>query len=394
MSDLLLLELPLVADQPVQWLYWRGEAVAAQGSLAAEALAELALQYADVPCYALVSGQAVSHHRIVLPKGGRIGLAALPFQLEDRISSDLDSVHYAHGEIRPHRPVDVLVIDRELISGYRRCLLDAGLKVQALLPDYAMLPVNTLVVDHQRVTMNLPAVAAGLDSENVSSWWQLAAADAAELDVRLYTAGEHADEVTLPLPATAHYHHRLEALARCCQPWPLNLLSGGYQLGRERASPLGALRWPAALLVVALLLHWLSLGLATADNHRQVAALDQAMDTLYQDTFPGSRVVNARSQMRSQLNALEGAGEQQSLLLPWLEKLARASQSRAAPTLTQLNFESDPQLMKLAVKADGFETVDAWVAALSAQGLNVSRGGFAQQDGGVSGQISVRREAP
>ena len=67
-------------------------------------------------CYVLISGEVVSAHRVVLPKGGRVGLSALPFQLEDKLCSDLDSVHIATGTIKANQAADVLILSRDLAA--------------------------------------------------------------------------------------------------------------------------------------------------------------------------------------------------------------------------------------------------------------------------------------
>jgi general secretion pathway protein L len=118
-------------------------------------------------------------------------------------------------------------------------------------------------------------------------------------------------------------------------------------------------------------------------------ALDKGMVEMYQQVVPGARVVNARSQMRSQLNALENAGSN-GAMMPWLDKVAVASRGRSNISLSQLNYENDPPVMKLLVKATSYEVVDQWLAALKAQGLDVNRGAFGQEGGGIAGQVSIR----
>lgn len=395
MTALLLIDLPLKPDSPVAWLHWDndGARVIAEGVLAnASELASLADMAEGVPCYVLIPGEAVSAHRVVLPKGGRVGLSALPFQLEDKLCSDLDSVHIATGVIKANEAADVLILGRDIAAYCLDVLRQSGLRIKALLPDYAVLTENAVVVTEQQVAANIHAKPAGITTANFPVWQQLTTAGDHQ-DLQWYFAGEYRGELSEQAPANAIYcDSRLQAFARSFKPWSLSLLSGAYLLKDESGEALGRLRWPLILLASLLLVHWIGLAVQTRTMSREANALDNGMVEIYQQTFPGARVVNARSQMRSQLSALESAGSN-GAMMPWLDKVAAATRGRSNISLTQLNYENDPLLMKLLVKAGSYEVVDQWLAALKAQGLDVERGAFGQDGNGVAGQISIRGTA-
>jgi general secretion pathway protein L len=394
LTALLLIDLPLAPEAPVAWLHWDNDrsSVIAEGVLAnASELASLADRAERAPCYVLIPGEAVSAHRVVLPKGGRVGLSALPFQLEDKLCGDLDSVHIASGTIKANQAADVLVIGRDLAAYCLDVLRNSGLRVKSLLPDYAALPENTVVVTEHQVAANFHGHSAGINTPNFSVWQQLATAgEQADHSVQWYFSVDYRGELTDHAPANAiHCEGRLHAFARNFAPLPLSLLSGNYVLKDEGGEALGRLRWPLILFACLLLVHWLGLAVQTRTMTREITALDKGMVEIYQQVFPGARVVNARSQMRSQLNALENAGGN-GAMMPWLDKVAAASRGRRNISLSQLNYENDPPVMKLLVKATSYEVVDQWLAALKAQGLDVNRGAFGQEGSGIAGQVSIR----
>lgn len=394
MTKKLLLDLPLLPDQPVHWLVWDDGRELASGSSAPEKLDFLAERYAGVACYALINGQAVSHHRIVLPKAGRVGMAALPFQLEERLCTDLDQVHIAHTPIRANQPCDVLVIDKDVMTRCHEWLCAAGLKVTAMLPDFAVLPANVLVLDRQRASAHLAAGGAALDSENFPVWWQIAAGDqvpSSHDDLQVFTEAGWQPDYELPEGPGNPFNQRLQVYAEVFAPWNLNLLCGAYAIKEQRSAELQLLRWPLLLLVAVLLVHWAALGVQIMTANSRAEQLDRAMDALYQQTFPGARVVNARAQMRTQLAALEGGSSEQSQLLPWLERLASATKNQKID-IKQMTFEHRPTLLKVQVTSPGFEQLDQWVAALSAQGFNVERGAFNQEAAAIVGQVVLRGE--
>jgi general secretion pathway protein L len=394
LSALLLLDLPLKQDEPVTWLHWDTERRCVLGDGVLDnmtALNELAEQFVGVACYGIVSGSAVSAHTVVLPKAGNIGMSALPYQLEDRLCCDLDVAHIAVGKLKANQPCDVLVISRELIQQYMAAIRASGLQIKALLPDYAVLGDNVLIADESRVAANLGGHRVGISSSNFAIWQQIVASDLLSIEgFQVYFIGDYRGPIAkLSVDDAVICGSRLEALARAFQAWPMSLLSGQYLIKDESTETFSRLRTPAILLVVLLLVYWLSLGVQIIRDNQTADRLDEAMVAVYQDTFPGARVVNARSQMRSQLNSLN-AGGASSAMLPWLDKVAAASRGNTGISLSQLNYESDPAVMKLIVKAKSYETVDQWFASLKAQGLEVERGAFGQEEGAVVGQLSIR----
>lgn len=390
MSDLLLLELPVHRGEALRWLRWDSEAgqLRDRGELDAEQpLSDLASQQGSAACYVIVPGETVSWHQVVLPKAGRVGLSALPFQLEDRLCSDLDSVHIAHAPIKANQATDVLIVDRALMQGWVQQLRDSGLRIRAMLPDYAVIPENVVLLDAQRATAHFGNGAAALDSRNFPVWWQIAGQPEAQFYCDESLRGS---EVLGEHQPADYFTDRLAMLAQCFQPWSCSLLSGEFALQDKQRQAVKRLRWPVAVALLLVIAAGANLLLSTIAMNRQADALDQAMDDLYRQTFPGARVVNARSQMRSQLNALsQGGGESQ--FLPWLDRIATASRGRDTVSLLQLSFESNPAVIKLSVKGKSYDAVEQWVAALAGQGFDVNRGAFGQQDGGgVTGQITLR----
>jgi len=393
LSALLLLDLPLDLEATVPWLHWDSErhCVIAEGVLANSGeLPSLAESCGAVPCYALLPGAAISAHKVVLPKGGRVGMTALPFQLEDKLCADLDDVHIAAGTLVARQASSVLIADRNLVQSCLDTLRLSGLRVKALLPDYAVLPANTVVMDEETVAANIHGQPASMRSANFFVWQQVLGEELSVEPLRVYCVGDCDGSA---LAAGDHIVERsktrLQAFAQGFQAWPLSLLSGPYILRDESGEALGRLRWPLILAGALLGLHWLSLALQTYNFNREAEVLSQGMDTVYQQTFPGARVVNARSQMRSQLNALEKGGSNGNML-PWLDKVAATSKLKPGVTLSQLSYENDPAVMKLVLKAASYEAIDQWLASLKAQGLSVERGAFGQQDAGIAGQISIR----
>ncbi|WP_374973550.1 type II secretion system protein GspL [Spongiibacter marinus] len=392
MSERLLLSMPAPNEPTVQWLQWDTEAEQVLDSgvvdAQASALAALAERFASLPCFVVVPGEWVSWQQVVLPKGGRVGLSALPFLLEEQLCSDLENVHLACGAIRANESTDVLVVDRQYMDLWHGLLANSGLKIKSVVPDYAALPANVALIDDTRAVAHIGQQAIAIAKDNLSYWWQLAAGQ--DTSAQIY----HLQGTELPEGLNEQDHqvfeHRLAMIAKLWQPWPINLFSGAYALRDESAAQWKQFRWPVILLLTVLFTHFIQLALDVRDNRRQIELYEQGMVDIYRDVFPGARVVNARSQMRSQLNALEGV-RSDSDFLPWLERIANASKGNVSLRIQQMTYANSA--IKILVEADSYDGVDRWVAALASQGFEVERGAFGQLDKGISGQLELREAA-
>ena len=391
MSERLLLSMSAPGESLLHWLQWDAQAEQAldSGSVDAEvsALSTLAERFSSLPCYVVVPGEWVSWQRVVLPKGGRVGLAALPYQLEEQLCSDLDKVHLASGVIHANQPSDVLVVDRHHMEHWHGLLANSGLKVKSVLPDYAMLPANVALIDGTRAIARVGNEAIAIARDNLNHWWQLAAGDETATMVYCQQGSEAPLDIVDQAKISGSYAHRLEMIARLWQPWSINLFVGEYTLRDESRAQWQRFRWPVVLLLTLLLGHFLQLVLEVRDNRRYINMYEQGMVDLYRDVFPGARVVNARSQMRSQLSALDGV-RNESDFLPWLERIANASKGNFSLRIQQMTYENNA--IKVLLEADTYDVVDRWVAALGEQGFKVDRGAFGQQDKGISGQLELR----
>lgn len=392
MSERLLLSMPAPSEPTVQWLQWDTEAEQVLDSgivdAQASALATLAERFASLPCFVVVPGEWVSWQRVVLPKGGRVGLSALPFLLEEQLCSDLENVHLACGAIRANESTDVLVVDRQYMDLWHGLLANSGLKIKTVVPDYAALPANVALIDDTRAVAHIGQQAIAIAKDNLSYWWQLASGQ--DTSAQIY----HLQGTELPAGLNEQgqqvFEHRLAMIAKLWQPWPINLFSGAYALRDESAAQWKQFRWPVLLLLAVLFTHFIQLALDVRDNRRQIELYEQGMVDIYRDVFPGARVVNARSQMRSQLNALEGV-RSDSDFLPWLERIANASKGNVSLRIQQMTYANSA--IKILVEADSYDGVDRWVAALASQGFEVERGAFGQLDKGISGQLELREAA-
>lgn len=393
MSDQLLLNLQSVEPLAGDWLLWdsAGQTVRDRGNLVdAGALDRLQSHSRQTPCYVLVPGELVTQLMVTLPVSGASAEAALPYQVEERLACELDRVHIAHERIRAGQPCRVWVVDRDIMDGWLRWLQQSGLRIKSLIPDYAALSGNVILQDAERVLARCGNSAASLDTALFQAWWSLQDPEQSA-EVRLLTVA--GVEPVLAASEPENVPSLLEGIARNFALPRTTLCQGRYALHDVVSDTLSLLRWPAIAAVTVIVLHWLFLAVSAAKFSHLSEQLDVAAEQLYRETFPSAqRVVNARSQMKSQLNALENQrGE--GALLPMLIPVADAYRGQPKLTLTQLVFQAQSGVLRLAVDADDYAAVDAFSSALEQRALRVSRGTFRQNDDRISGQLNISAEA-
>jgi general secretion pathway protein L len=393
LSELLLLRLLDTGSSNApdgDWLLWDSlqRRVSARGELMAGVASEELKNYSRIaPCLVLVPGERVAQLSVTLPVAGASAEAALPYQVEEKLSCELERVHIAHEKIRAGKACKVWVVDKSCMDEWLAWLLSSGLRVRALLPDYSVLAAPVIFRDQTRTIACIGNSAASMEHALFAAWWQLQVAEPAMVlsvdnapDSELFVDSEQ-QLVASQLDAAVSYFSMPAN----------NLCQGKYQLHDVVQDTLAILRWPALAAVLVLVLHWALLGVGGLNFAQRAEQLDLAAEAVYRETFPEARrVVNARSQMKSQLNALESQRGDAGLL-PLLAPVAKAFQGQSNITVSQLVFQNQTGSLRLAVEAQNYAAIDAFSSQLQGQQLQVSRGTFRQNGELISGQLIISK---
>lgn len=389
MSAVLLLNLR--APDEGEWLLWDGR-VRERGQLGSPAeLEKLKAQARIHPCYVLVPGESVVQLQVTLPVAGSAAQAALPYQVEEKLSADLSEVHLAHDRIRANTPCRVWVVNHELMAQWHGWLQSSGLRIAAVVPDYAVLGENCIVQADRRVIAHIGARSATLETELFIPWFELQSNDAEQdSQLRFYLLGE--SEPAVPNLSVSRVRDWLETIATQFSAPEMTLCEGRYALHDPVGDALRLVRWPALAAGLALVLHWALLAVGAMQYSELADRYDAAADEIYRQTFPGTqRVVNARSQMKSQLNALEG-NTGSGGMLPLLTPVAKAFDGQSDISVSQLVYQNQSNNLRLAIDARSYAAIDSFTTKLQGQGLDVGRGTFRQNGETVSGQLILSRE--
>lgn len=242
---------------------------------------------------------------------------AVPNLLEESLSDDIDDLHYAIGKQGKGDLYPVVIIAKQRIEQYQQRLSDAGVRVEHLMPSVLALPYAdnrwSVLQEGDEVIVRASEYSGfSCAPENMPLFLKQALNDVSNADKP--TIEVYQDEMTIPEMLDVQVDRRqarslMQLLAKGLdQGLVINLLQGDYKPLRK-TSRFWKQWTPTAVLMTAMLVLWF--GLATQETYslkQKNTQLKQEIENVYTETFPGSRVVNPRAQMKNKLAQLKKAG--------------------------------------------------------------------------------------
>ncbi|MGL4938537.1 type II secretion system protein GspL, partial [Shewanella sp.] len=139
---------------------------------------------------------------------------------------------------------------------------------------------------------------------------------------------------------------------------PVNLLTGIYRPKREFSKQLMMWKSAAITIAIACVLALVNKGLTIYQVNEQIAGLKAQSEAIYQQVVPGnSRIVNLRSQMESQLRALQGQGSG-AAFFAMLDGLQDAFKQVPELKPNSLRFESARNEIRMQVSAQNYAQIE------------------------------------
>ncbi|MGI1988858.1 type II secretion system protein GspL [Shewanella glacialipiscicola] len=362
MSERLFIRLGRTAEQACSWLVWseQEQEIIASGELAnAQGLSTLTERAGNRPVDVLVPAAAMTLTSVHLPeKGQRQALKALPFMLEEALAEDVDAMHFTVGP-RDGDALSVVAVAHEQMQMWLSCLTEAGLKVKRIVPDCLALPLQECQWAAMRMGNELLLRTGLATGQSLPLPWlpialeQLKPAKG-EVSVASYTDMQLEGVEFKPQPLELP----MLVLARGILHAPVNLLNGVYTPKREYSKQLMMWKSAAIVIVIACVLALVNKGLNIHQINAQVADLKAQSESIYQQVVPGnSRIVNLRSQMDSQLRALQGQGSGAEFFT-MLEGLQDAFKQVPELKPNSLRFESARNEIRMQVTAKDYAQIE------------------------------------
>jgi general secretion pathway protein L len=347
--------------------------------------AELAHAAKDREVIVVVPAEDVLLTSVTLPKMSRSRLAqALPFALEDQLVGDIDTLHFAWGEVEADGSMPVVITAREKMQQWLTLLQSWHVQPDHLIPAVLALPYSLESWHVMIAGMAYARIAQfkgfACDLKNLDGFINLAVASAPHLPHQIHIHN-YASVSAVLRDETITVHEemlppqRLIAdLARNAAHAPaLNLLQGTHAVRKSRFPQMK--KMTRALAVLAMV--WISLlfiypTVSYFILSQRINSVDAQIAQLYKRNFPQSgSIVAPKLRMEEKLQKLTSQiGENRFLLL--LGYTGKGMQEASAGiTLKRIDFQNNQLTLELTAQSS--ENFSAFTDYLNQQGLNVKQ---------------------
>ena len=348
----------------------------------------------------VVPGQDVVIQPVLLPAIGRHkALAAIPYALEDKLSADIDTLHFVLLHWSPGAESSVAVVAKDLLRSWVTKLNEAGLHPTALVPEYFLLPTHSLAPitiaksDDGLIHVRGPGtVGMSIDASMIEFWWQefddktvsLAVNDS---ELAKYFISSDASRVS-EWPLGVDFTDWLSHWDNGIRTGRFNLLQGVDDSGSAEVSRL--FKWAIGIAAMTIIL---SVFFDIAEYRflqRNSARLDQKIQAVFTAAFPKvTRIVDPRVQMEQQLVNLR-SGNQASGDFQFLLNALAQTVSVAQATVEEINYRDDTLLVICNTKDfAGLDRLRKHFEAI--EGVAVQLLSSGSRDNLVTGRFGLRR---
>lgn len=358
---------------------------------------EMELQRPDHRVVFAAPGSAIRLLELeVQPEERRHLAAALPFMLEDSLSEDVESLHFARVLLDKDR-YGVAIVAREQMSLWIETLKQVSTRLPWI-PEPLLLPWIdgewTLLIEEESVLVRFGRCeGTRIERSLLPTLLSAVQSEAMPARVVVYGDDEVADRMALPAGLAAPVEWRRGGLATAMLlsdtrgPTP-DLLQGDFAPQFPYARWWSQWRALAALLLVALVLHLLS---GWSDYRRledENLALRADIQSLYRSINPRGAIADVEKQLSRQLDELRGGEAGQSftaLLVP----LARLMAEREGMALASLNYNQRNGQLRLNLLAPSFAEVEDLRSALTEAGFETTLENSSRSGGQVRARLRL-----
>jgi general secretion pathway protein L len=418
MPQTLILRLPTPGQEETEWLViddaGASETTRQRGSLTlAAAVSRGGRVVALAPATQILLAEPE------LPPGSGVKLArAVPFALEEQLTEDIDQLSFAIGKRHANGGTPVAVVSRSVLQGWLSDLRAAGLEPVALYADISLMPENpahtVLWLEQRRLAVRRPgALPFAVELSPVSDALVVAGVIADPLD----TAAEPKVPESVVLYVTredwARSQSEFEQLAAKFEslkvqllpdgplPWlarelkatdAVNLLQGDFASDTDFSARWRQWRVPAFLAAGLLTVHVAAQAVQIRQAHREGAALDGQIATVFSTALPAEVIQDPRRQMQSRLDRIHKSGAGPEHFLHALKVLSGAMVMIPQTNIDALSYREESLDMKLT--APSLASLSQLSQLIGKQGMTAEIQSSTPVAGGVEAHIQLRSQAP
>jgi len=317
MRNMLLLRANPSDDQRWSWLHLDTTGVA-QGVIHSGPLVDATTEADGMRVLVLMPGTDCLLTSVRIPGRNRKKLLqAVPYALEERLSDDVEKLHFAIGAELDDGGRQVVVIDKHRMETLMAELGEAGLDVQCVVPEQLAVPLfeggDSVLVDHDMAVVRSGENSGhAVDKDNLGMVLSAREQDDSDLqpvlqlyleqDASVPELGDYPGEIRIE-----HYaRDPLVILSKGLDMKAINLLQGEFGPVGEWAGIWHPLRATAALLLAGVLISNVVMGVDYYHLDKESDQLKTQIEGIFKKTFPETRrLVNPRAQMQQKLDQLQ-----------------------------------------------------------------------------------------
>ncbi len=393
----LVIRLGSTIEDSVHWLVWSSneQEIIASGMLDnAEQLSSLSQRAGQRPITALVPGCDVLLKWVTLPpKASRKALTAIPYMLEEELSSDISEQFFALGT-KVSEQQAVAVVSHQKMQDWLTVINEANLYCDKMLPDVLAVPLEADT--WSLVTLGEQAIVR-------QDQWQGMQGDSSWI---LPAIEHYAKQQTTPLKLANHSGESLSSLAnvefveqQLDMPMQLlatralksdfNLLQGDYKAKKQATGNWRQWRVAAVLAIVALLVTLVDKNLKLNRLEDKSSELTTQMHAEFKRAFPSqSKPTNIKLMMERNMARLENGGGSTSMLAV-MAQLTEAFESSQVKPQT-IRFDSARSELRMQAVANKFEDLEVFKRLAEEKGFEVQQGAINNKNDQVIGSLSIR----
>jgi len=287
-------------------------------------LSQAASQVEGQRAVLVLPGNDVLLAEAVIPGGSTArALQAIPFQLEDQLADDIDSLHFAIGDKGKTDNYPVAVVGRDMMDTVREQCAQAQLRPSEIVPETLALPkfesedigqtTWTALVDSDSAVVRLNGYKGfAIDTSMASIMLDGAQQDLPEeisAAIVMYKADEFAQ-----IPAsqnldieTRSCDSRLSLYASGLANAPrINLLQGDYSPNTQFDKNWKPWRWTAALAAMLGLVLLGGKWIEFRHLKNEIAQIDARTEQVFKEALPNDRMVRPLAQLQTEIKNRSG----------------------------------------------------------------------------------------
>lgn len=323
----------------------------------------------------------------------RVLRQTLPYQLEDELVSDVDTLHFAWSEPEAGQ-VATAIVDRDWLASVSAPLRAVEREWAAIWPEPLLLPLPN---DGWRIHLSArrwvlrhgPYLGFGLEPDLAVVMLAGLIAETPTPPVQLQWQGEEEQyEALITCLPEAWREHLVKVTDTTASEPDLDLAQGDFARRIPWRRWWQTWRVAAALLGVAVGLQFALTGL---DYRRQAAdnlVLRQAIEASFREAMPRGAMVEPERQLQRRLDALRGSGDAGFVAL--LEPVGRLLAERPSVSLDSLNYVQAQRELRLTINAERFADVEALRQALNQAGLSAELAGSNSDGQQTKARLRIR----